>query len=102
MKMALNTKIGVIGAGKMAGAIVKGWIRAGVVEANKVMTSVPQQDKELIEPLLELGCQGTYDNKEVVKFADTILLGVKPTILPRVASSLKSHNQGSQLLISMA
>jgi pyrroline-5-carboxylate reductase len=34
--MSLGMKIGVVGAGKMAGALLKGWINVGVVEAQKV------------------------------------------------------------------
>ena len=34
--MAITTKLGVIGAGKMAGALVKGWIRSGVVKPDQV------------------------------------------------------------------
>ena len=31
-----NLKIGIIGAGKMAGAIVKGWVTSGLVPAAQV------------------------------------------------------------------
>ena len=34
--MALTNKIGVIGAGKMAGALVKGWVRSGVLKPEQV------------------------------------------------------------------
>ena len=34
--MAITTKLGVIGAGKMAGALVKGWIRSGVIKPDQV------------------------------------------------------------------
>ena len=35
-KMAVTNKIGVIGAGKMAGALVKGWVRSGVIQPEQV------------------------------------------------------------------
>ena len=35
--MALTNKIGVIGAGKMAGALVKGWVRSGVLKPEQVV-----------------------------------------------------------------
>jgi hypothetical protein len=34
--MSINMKIGVLGAGKMAGALIKGWVNCGAVEAQKV------------------------------------------------------------------
>jgi pyrroline-5-carboxylate reductase len=32
----VSMKIGVVGAGKMAGALVRGWVNSGTVEASKV------------------------------------------------------------------
>eukprot|EP00088_Acartia_fossae_P038795 TRINITY_DN40261_c0_g1_i1.p1 TRINITY_DN40261_c0_g1~~TRINITY_DN40261_c0_g1_i1.p1 ORF type:complete len:253 (-),score=62.80 TRINITY_DN40261_c0_g1_i1:31-690(-) len=49
-----------------------------------------------------MGCQGTYDNKDVMNFADTVVLGVKPNILPKVASSIQTSDSDSQLLVSLA
>ena len=34
--MSGTMKIGIVGAGKMAGALVKGWVKVGAVEAQKV------------------------------------------------------------------
>ncbi len=33
------SKVGVIGAGKMAGALLKGWIGSGVIKSNQVNPS---------------------------------------------------------------
>jgi len=100
--MALTNKIGVIGAGKMAGALVKGWVRSGVLKPEQIMTSVPAQDKALLEPMVKLGCIPTHHNQEAAEFADTLILGVKPNILPKVATSIKYKEGDSQLLVSLA
>ena len=65
------------------------------------MASVPEKDKRLLAPLTELGCRATHDNLEAAEFADVIVLGVKPGVVPLVAQGL--HNKGrGQLLISVA
>ena len=65
------------------------------------MASVPEKDKHLLKPLEDLGCLGTNDNIEAASFADVVVLGVKPGVVPFVARDL--HNKGKgQLLISVA
>jgi len=94
-------KIGIIGAGKMAGAMVKGWVSKGLVPAAQVLASVPEKDSHLLEPLREIGCDTTHNNLDTVNNCDVIVLGVKPIIMPIIAKEL--HNRGrGQLLISVA
>jgi len=94
-------KIGIIGAGAMAGSLARGWVGKGVVEASQVIASVPEKDKRLLAPLTELGCEATHNNMAVADFADVVVLGVKPGVVPLVAQGL--HNKGrGQLLISVA
>lgn len=90
----------------MAGALVKGWVKVGAVEAQKVMASVPENDAVLLEPLKALGCRGTHSNKEVADWADALIIGVKPGIMKYIATDLK-HSRidaapGHQLVVSMA
>merc|ERR1712128_182224 len=97
----MGLKIGIIGAGKMAGALVQGWVGKGVVAAGQVIASVPEKDAALLKPFQELGCETTNNNLEAASFADVIVLGVKPGVVPFVAKEL--HNKGKgQLLISVA
>ena len=66
-----------------------------------MIASVPEKDAKLLEPLAGLGCQTTHDNMEAANFADVVVLGVKPGVVPFVAQDL--HNKGKgQLLISVA
>ncbi|XP_023335193.1 pyrroline-5-carboxylate reductase [Eurytemora carolleeae] len=96
------SKVGVIGAGKMAGALLKGWIGSGVIKSNQVLASVPKQDEALLEPFKQMGCNTTFDNKDVGEWSDTILLGVKPGIVEIVAQDLIGNSKGDQLLVSIA
>lgn len=109
--MSSGMKIGVVGAGKMAGALIKGWINVGAIEAQKVMASVPESDAILLEPLRTLGCKGTHSNKEVAEWADALLIGVKPGVMKYIANDLKQSKKtsgtgdfapGHKLVVSMA
>jgi len=99
--MTANIKLGVIGAGQMAGSLVKGWLSRGVLKPSQVLASVPAQDSALLEPLTSLGCAGTNDNLEVANWAQVVLLGVKPAVVGRVGEQLAGAGQG-QLLLSIA
>jgi len=85
----------------MAGALVRGWVSSGLVGADQVVASVPEQDDLLLEPLRALGCQTTHDNLEAVRESDVVLLGVKPHVVPLVAQALRNKGTG-QLLLSVA
>lgn len=99
--MTANIKLGVIGAGQMAGSMVKGWLSKGVLKPTQVLASVPVQDSALLEPLTSLGCAGTNDNLEVANWAEVVLLGVKPNVISRVGAQLGGAGKG-QLLLSIA
>jgi len=95
-------KVGVIGAGKMAGALVRGWVNSGVLQPQQIMASVPKQDAALLTPLIDMGCKSTFSNQEVGGWADLILLGVKPSIIAKVAPQLTQKPKGDQLIVSIA
>lgn len=94
-------RLGVVGAGKMAGALVKGWVRAGAVQPQQIMVSAPERDIALLEPLKKLGCQTTYNNKDVGAWSDLVMVGVKPGIVPLVAKDLNSTSSDG-LFVSIA
>ena len=41
-----NLKLGIIGAGKMAGALVRGWVTSGLVSASQVRREYIQYDDD--------------------------------------------------------
>lgn len=97
----LTDKIGVIGAGKIGSAVVRGVIRAGVVNKDQVMASdVSSTLRESIAK--ELGIRVTPDNGEVCDFADIVILAVKPQIVDPVAKEIAKKLDKSKLLVSVA
>ena len=94
-------KIGVLGAGKMGPAIIRGVIRAGLVEKEQVMASEPRDEaREVLAR--EVGIKVTRDNREVCDFADVIILAVKPQIVPIVLDEVSDKIGKNKIVVSIA
>lgn len=94
-------KLGFIGAGNMAGALIKGLIAAKLYKPKEIVASdsVPAQLKKL-KKAYKVG--GTANNREVVREAQTIVLAVKPQILDQVLAEIQSEVTKAKLFISIA
>ena len=94
-------KIGFIGSGKMAGAIIKGLIKTHTVGSNCIMAT--KSNKEgLEEKSQELGVKIILDNKELVKNSDIIFISVKPNQVLGVLEEIKSYVTPNKLIVSIA
>lgn len=94
-------KLGVIGAGNMATAIIQGVLRAGVVEAGDLYVS--DLDAGKIERMGKLGVNAGADNGAVLHNADVIVFAVKPDVYPMVLDQAsKIDGIERKLLISIA
>ena len=97
----LEEKIGVIGAGKIGSAIVRGVIRAGLVGKDQVMAS--DVSKGLRQAIAkELGINVTADNGKVCGVADIVILAVKPQIVDLVVKEIAKKIGKAKLLVSVA
>jgi len=95
-----DKKIGFIGAGMMAEAIACGLLKAGVSADNLLAFDTDASRKKYF--LKELGIRGAADSREVVGFAEIIILAVKPFIISEVLSEIGESLHVGQLLISIA
>lgn len=78
--MGTQTSLGFIGAGKLAGSVIRGLLRAKFCSPEEMIAAEPAA--ELREKLsTELGIRVTADNAEVARAADIIFLGVKPGVV---------------------
>lgn len=99
--MASKLTIGFLGAGKMATALAKGFIRAKLVTPKQMIASDPVSaaatsfDKEI-------GARTTGSNAEVAQFADVLILAVKPDQVAGVLADIREHFTAEHLLISIA
>jgi len=76
--------IGFVGGGNMAGAIIGGIIRSGVVDNGSVLVSDVDQER-LTLLLQEYGVRTTSSNSDVAAQCDTIILAVKPQSLREIS-----------------
>ena len=88
--MKKNFKLGVIGCGFMASAIIKGAINSKIVDVNDIIVS--DISTVSLEKISELGVSTTTDNKELVKQAEFVLFAVKPQTINDVLSQIKGLN----------
>ena len=97
----LQERIGVIGAGKIGSAIVRGVIRAGLARKDQVMAS--DVSKALRQSIAkELGIEVTPNNGKACDFADIVILAVKPQSVDRVIKEVAKKLGKAKLLVSVA
>jgi pyrroline-5-carboxylate reductase len=96
-----NKKIGFIGGGNMAEAIVRGLLSASFIKANNIFVSEPSKSKrDTLQA--DYKVKVTADNLELVKKCEIIILAVKPQILNEVLHDIRSLVDRDKLIISVA
>jgi len=94
-------KIGFIGAGNMAEALVKGLLTSGIFTKDQViMSDVVQERLDLMSLLY--GVKTARKNTDVVKFSDLVVLAVKPNQINEVLLEIKGLLIPKKILISIA
>ncbi len=97
----LKTRIGLIGAGQMATALARGWVRAGLVPADAIVASDPSAEAR--EHFAQAsGAKTTSDNQEVAAASDVLVLAVKPQQMSGALAQLRGAVTPGQLVISVA
>lgn len=79
-------KIGVIGAGNMASALIEGFISAEIVAPADIFLS--DTDESKLSVWSERGVSCCKSNPEAVQNADMVIFAVKPAVLEGVLSAL--------------
>ena len=92
---------GFIGAGRMASALVRGMIRAGVASPDRIMAADPLEScrEELAR---ETGIEATASNRAVVERSDVVVLAVKPQSMSEALEELKPAAATRHLIVSIA
>ncbi len=99
--MAAKSSIGFLGAGKMATALAKGFLKAGLVAPNKLIASdVVKAAREQFAG--ETGGSIAADNLGVVIAARVIIIAVKPAQVAGVLNEIHSALTKEHLLVSIA
>jgi len=96
-----NKKIGFIGAGNMAEALIKGLISSKTISKQNIFAS-DTNAKRLKYICRTYSVRGLEKNTEAAKSADIIVLAVKPQIMRKVLSSLSPAVKKKHMVISIA
>jgi pyrroline-5-carboxylate reductase len=99
--MADKLTIGFLGAGKMAAALAKGVVSAGLVKAAHIRASDPLP-AALSAFAAQTGANTTSSNAEVVQFARVLVLAVKPGHVAELLEEIRPWVAPGHLLISIA
>ena len=82
-----NLRLGFIGAGKLAGSVIRGLVRARYCAPGLILVSEPNENtRHVLEH--ELGVSGTADNAEVAEKSGVVFIGVKPQVVLPVLAEL--------------
>lgn len=94
-------RIGFLGTGKMATALARGWIRTGLVTADRLVGSDPFADAR-IAFARDTGSTVVESNTEVVQRADVVILAVKPQMMNALLAEIAPVVTDRQLIVSIA
>lgn len=94
-------KLGVIGLGNMAGAIIGGIIKAGLCKPEDI-TGSDTNDARRQAAEDDYGIKTIADNTGVVKCSDYVIIAVKPQIYGDILPQIKEAMEARQVIISIA
>lgn len=97
----VNKKIGFIGGGAMAEALIGGMLQSGLVEAKNVMVS-DVSDQRLAFMQDTYGILADSSNKRITEHSDVVFLTVKPHIIPYVLTDIAGYIANDILVVSVA
>ncbi len=99
--MEKKMKVGFIGLGNMATAMMGGMLAKGMVKPNQIIGS--DKSNETVERIAKIsGIDATTDNKKVAKEADILFLAVKPNVFSAIIGEIKDEIRENTLIVSIA
>src|SRR3954467_3273794 len=99
--MAAKLTIGFLGAGKMGTALAKGFISAGLVKADQITAFDPVKEAGTAFAK-ETRAKVAKPNVDVAKFANVLIVAVKPVNVPELLAEIRDTMTPNHLVISIA
>lgn len=98
----LEHTVGMIGAGNMAEALLRGAFDAGVLTPARCLVTNKSNDDRLARLGREWPVRTTRDKAFLVTESDVLILAVKPHDMPTVLSEIAPHAAARHLVVSVA
>jgi pyrroline-5-carboxylate reductase len=94
-------RLGFLGAGNMAGALIKGLLHGRVLPAAQITASDVKAER--LEQLRAAhGIRTTTDNHALLRESDVLVLSVKPQVIDKVLTEVAALVRPDQLVVSVA
>ncbi|MFH1091670.1 MAG: pyrroline-5-carboxylate reductase [Pseudomonadota bacterium] len=99
--MKVEDKVGFVGGGNMAEALIKGLVQSGKVKPENMLVFDPDQSRlKYLSQTYQVGL--AENNASLVNASRVILLAVKPEVVDKVLQEIGSIVSDQQLIISIA
>jgi pyrroline-5-carboxylate reductase len=96
-----SRRIGMLGAGNMAGALIRGLLASKSVTADQIVASDVRAD-HLKELEAKYGIKTFSDNRKLAAESNLVVLAVKPQVVDRVLDQMADAFSPGTLLVSIA
>src|SRR5262245_33267587 len=94
-------RIGFLGAGKMATALARGWMAAGLARPDRMMASDPLPEaRQAFNESTSIRAEA--DNKAVATGCDLLILAVKPQSMSALLAGVQPLITHRHLIVSIA
>jgi pyrroline-5-carboxylate reductase len=94
-------RLGFLGAGNMAAALIKGLLHGRVLAAERIVASDVKSER--LEQLHAAhGIRTTTDNHALLRESDVVVLAVKPQVIDKVLTEIGADVRPDQLVVSVA
>jgi pyrroline-5-carboxylate reductase len=94
-------RLGFLGAGNMAAALIKGLLHGGVLPPERIVASDVKAER--LEQLHAAhGIRTTMDNHALLRESDVLVLAVKPQVVDKVLTEVGGDVRPDQLVVSVA
>ncbi len=97
----LEKTVAFLGAGNMAGALIKGILASGVLAPEQVLVTDVRKAR-LDELTQKHGVRVIASNEEAARLADVVVLATKPQVFDRLLPEVKKGVRSDALVVSIA
>ena len=97
----MNYKIGFIGCGNMASAIIQGIVKKTDIKNEEIIVS-DASEVAISKAADNIGVNATLSNTRVVSESDVLFLSVKPQFYETVLNEIKDKVSPSQIIVTIA
>jgi pyrroline-5-carboxylate reductase len=98
----LAKRVGFVGAGRMATALARGFVHAGLLDPGSITASDPVAAARATFEREVPGATVSAQNRPVVERADVVLLAVKPQKMAEVLADVREAVPAAALVVSIA